>query len=640
MDGNVPVLPDVRPITYGNLLKRLGKGSNQDRNKAFLNGLRVYLCHRLDDDAAEGLASSGAEYLTAIGQTPNKRAALKHLRTVITELPADPFGDILWRTILAWRKNGGTTRNLAERIGIPATLLSSYLYSGKPPSKKLLEPLRKLEILFEYAPGFLTNHVSHWRTIAYTFQDQYFDLSNPFYKWDFTKKHKRSLGPRITSQFRAYLDYKVEAGSPPSVTLPDGSRRELRRSTAWTRSIRHLPNKKQFVEWNDCPSAFMAIGDVATLYDFAVQKYDVRADTLALVLDIDLLEDWLRYDMRLRGRFHSGHASKISTITTLLHPRHGYVVQVPEIFLPEARDLGMDVSEATWAEFVKYRYDLARSLARRLVPNRPVRIRAQRSRDKKRKLTQLLSHEDAYRTFVFPTLIRMQLERPPENAPEVIRLDFELKVLTFALFAACPLRMTNWSNAEWGKHLRKQEGEWWVHVPLEEQKNRRVLDGDLRVVLPGWASQVVENYHTEIVPMLAKKNLVGGTYVLASWATGRSKVTELGTFDRIFAVQQIYMSIQSRLASMTKQLWNLAISPHDWRDICATDYLNKHPGEILTVATVLNDKPETVLREYAKPDSARLSRAAARHMESDYRSVLSSFGLSRGELARLGGLGF
>lgn len=370
----------------------------------------------------------------------------------------------------------------------------------------------------------------------------------------------------------------------------------------------------------------MAMGNIAALFGFATPRYGQLADTLAIVLDAKLLEDWLRVDMKLRGCFHSGHQTMIGTIGTLLHPKHGYIVQLPELFLADAQRLGMDVDESTWIEFVASRYKLVSGLSKKLVPNRPAGKRRQRSRDKKRKLQEILSHEDAYSAFVFPTLIRMQAERPPPNAPEVVRLDFELHLLTFTLFAACPLRLLNWSSAEWGKHLRRQDaGEWWVHIPLEEQKNRRVLEADLRIVLPNWAAGVVQRYYAEVLPLLAVKNPVGNKYVMASWKTGMSRITATHDFDQNFAVQQIYMSIQTRISLFTKNIWNIAVSPHDWRDIYATDYLNKHPGEILTVATILNDKPETVMREYARPDSARLSRTAARNLEADFRMVASSY---------------
>jgi hypothetical protein len=38
--------------------------------------------------------------------------------------------------------------------------------------------------------------------------------------------------------------------------------------------------------------------------------------------------------------------------------------------------------------------------------------------------------------------------------------------------------------------------------------------------------------------------------------------------------------------------------PHAFRYVIATDHLRRHPGDYLTVATLLHDKLETVLKNY------------------------------------------
>lgn len=160
MDGHVPAPPGVRLITYDNLLRKLSDGSNRNRNRAFLNGLRTYLGRQLHDDARDDLTEGGGaeRYLMSVGHSPNRRSVLKHVRTLVADLPPDPFGDVLARTVLEWRKNGGTTRTLAQHIGIPETLLSSYLCSRKIPGKSLKQPLINMEALFGYEPGTLTQY--------------------------------------------------------------------------------------------------------------------------------------------------------------------------------------------------------------------------------------------------------------------------------------------------------------------------------------------------------------------------------------------------------------------------------------------------------------------------------------------------
>ena len=76
------------------------------------------------------------------------------------------------------------------------------------------------------------------------------------------------------------------------------------------------------------------------------------------------------------------------------------------------------------------------------------------------------------------------------------------------------------------------------------------------------------------------------------------------------------------MQQLTEQVWNLSVSPHDWRDVYATDYLNKYPAEVLIVAAVLNISIRTVLRRYAKPSTARLSAIAADRLDVTYDAAL------------------
>jgi hypothetical protein len=82
----------------------------------------------------------------------------------------------------------------------------------------------------------------------------------------------------------------------------------------------------------------------------------------------------------------------------------------------------------------------------------------------------------------------------------------------------------------------------------------------------------------------------------------------------------VYDKIQTRMGELTGALWNVKVSPHDWRDIYATDYLHEHPEGALVAAMMLNDKVETILARYAKPSYRRMSRVAGRYFDEAYES--------------------
>ena len=248
-----------------------------------------------------------------------------------------------------------------------------------------------------------------------------------------------------------------------------------------------------------------------------------------------------------------------------------------------------------------------------------------RCRDKKVKLAIILNNENSYLNYVVPTALKIQSDRPPSFASDTAKLTYEIDLLTYTVFAVCPLRKLNWSLAEWDTHLRRVPGEGWsMHVPIKEQKNRSWLTEDLTIVLPKWVSSIIEHYYRNVREKMAVANPAARKFVLAGpivKAANGAKGMERTASDVRSAM---YNSVSSRMKQITEKMWGLSVSCHDWRDIYATDYINKHPDDILTLAAVLNDKPETVIRDYAKPSSARLSKLAAKVLDTEYEDAVSN----------------
>lgn len=233
------------------------------------------------------------------------------------------------------------------------------------------------------------------------------------------------------------------------------------------------------------------------------------------------------------------------------------------------------------------------------------------TRQKKRKLQKILETERFYERCVFPTVRYLEENRPSPGAAEATRLSYELDLLILVCFAACPLRILNWASAEWGKNLVREDSGWRLIIPRQEIKNRRWLEEDFDVDFPAWCTPHLDRYHREVHPLVRLRRREAPDFVLLP--SLRSTHGSTGSF-----VTSVYSATSMKMVQLTTALWNVGVSPHDWRDIYATDYLHEHPEGDLVVAMMLNDKVETTLTRYAKPNYRRMSRVAARYFDEAY----------------------
>ncbi|SOZ99786.1 Putative Site-specific recombinase XerD (fragment) [Cupriavidus taiwanensis] len=156
------------------------------------------------------------------------------------------------------------------------------------------------------------------------------------------------------------------------------------------------------------------------------------------------------------------------------------------------------------------------------------------------------------------------------------------------MLLANPLRLRNYiimQHHNGGGHLyARQDGQWRLRFIPSEFKNehgaaRSAYDAPLPLAL----SNRIVDYLTEYRPRLVQKH-PNTPWVFPS---SRSDNPWRGLSNHVYKLTKRYIPE------------TLGFAEHSFRHLVATDYLRKHPEDYLTVAQLLNDKLETVLREYA-----------------------------------------
>lgn len=207
-----------------------------------------------------------------------------------------------------------------------------------------------------------------------------------------------------------------------------------------------------------------------------------------------------------------------------------------------------------------------------------------------------------------------------ENAPAVQRAIQFRNILLIALLSANPLRIRHFSIMEFDRHLiRQADGSWWLQFKRSEFKNRKTLKAHYCVRVEEHVWPLIERYRSEFRPTLAGADSY--KYVFRPSACGKRGADSIAPMS------------SHALQNLVTELTHLYIpdcpgfGPHAFRHVVATDIIKANPTYgFFLAAMALNDKLETVEREYAHLKSHEFFEPYNAHYGEAWRIVMPETG--------------
>jgi hypothetical protein len=258
----------------------------------------------------------------------------------------------------------------------------------------------------------------------------------------------------------------------------------------------------------------------------------------------------------------------------MTHPVTGYLTQQPELAkrLPAAYVTTgwVDMCKATHAICATWKQD-AQGL----------------SRDPKEPIQRLLDLSEP----LSPILRAIQyLDMAAASAPSGSRQEALHKrdALLLSMLLSNPLRNRNYVLLTWkadntGALYCRQNGQWRIRFGAGDFKNdRTALQKDYDAPLPRALEGRITDYLAEYRPRLLR------CAPDATWVFPACTGTK-------------WIDLSRHVSKLTKRLIQETpgFGTHAFRHLVPTDYLRKHPNDFLTVAILLHDTLETVLKVYA-----------------------------------------
>lgn len=509
-------------------------------------------------------------------------------RRIVDEAGQTPFQVTLKAAI----KGAKTTAKAAARkAGISASALQRW-NSGAIPNIRTVDTLHRLDAVLGLETGTLAKALAETTPNAIPKKSNlsqgptaYRERLRLLVREPYAVK-AHELTPEFVNEWRKLFEYKTAIHPAPLLRGP---------SARWGLTEARLsairPNPLVCRGNLVCASADVVWGRVAAFLGFLrlpIERggYGVNAEqaqALAWLSDAQAINAYMQFMVdRSGGVCHTGHSVFAGVLISLNSPKTGYLAQCPALFerLPDEVRNGRIP-----AEMCNQACEMARAW------------KAQASGKSRNPLDAIRSIVELDEPLA-PVLQAMGTLRRIGNAAAAgskTELLARRDELILGLLIACPLRAKNlqtltYNSNNTGSIYRTGAGQWRVRIELANLKNGRSKKtlGVFDVPLAGWLNGRLDDYVNTVRPQLVRGT--ESSYLLLTEDGGR--------VDNLSAL--VFRLTRSYIPGC------MGFGPHSFRHIVATDWLKKHPNDFLTVAELLGDTVETVIREYAhlKQDNA------------------------------------
>lgn len=311
--------------------------------------------------------------------------------------------------------------------------------------------------------------------------------------------------------------------------------------------------------------------------------------TLALMGDVALVRRYLEF-MRKRagGSYNQDTTHFLDTCCALLRKETGYVRQHPEY----GERLPSPVANRRWNKWC----DSAHARFRKLIQELKKNGHVTQTRDVEEPIDFILRDAHPVR-YLYKLADSVEENLPPESAAKYQRAMAYRDMFLVRFLTANPLRIKHFAQMTWrtdntGNLYRREDGSWWLRFPKEVFKNRRSLKKKYEAMLPPSLWTYVGTYLVKYRPLLL--GALNCDYVFRPGPRGGSFKHKTGDSEPMLA-----SSLSKILRNYARKLLNcMGFGPHAYRHIVATDYLKNNPDGLRIAASILHDRPETILKYY------------------------------------------
>jgi hypothetical protein len=505
----------------------------------------------------------------------------------------------------AFRKSGFTKAALCREAGLSAPTLDNWLAGRRLPVQASTHLVTGVEAALELSPGTLAKRLPLRRRPRYARSPEVDAEARPMTTYGRRIKRNRAARekkeplrlpptPRLRLQWEELVsektNYERNGGGP--------------RNTWRTRPPAKAGMRPKWYMVCDgavVPTASVHYGMVMGYLGFlrlpaaeggmAIQE---PVDTVAWLVHAEHVIQYVKWvRQRADGLLHNGLFTIVQNFMSHLRPETGYVWLRPELSKTLTPHTNESVSHTGWTDRCARAHralgDYLRRLHRQGKP--------ERSRNPRELIQEVLAND-----FPLKELIRVvrNLEHdPPPTCQKRNYATWIRDVLLLKMLCRHPLRANHFAVMTFrgsASNLVRSGGTWRLQFEVGDLKNHLSSAASPYLVgFDGSLSKWLDRYLTEARPLML--GAATCDYLFLPSRLGNRGETDPEVVDTgVWHSDNMYARVKSLTAMYSSS--GIGLSIHAFRHVPATDHLLRNPGDYLTVAKMLNDKLETVLREY------------------------------------------
>lgn len=629
-----PALAATAPLTYEQLLHHgcmlaAQEGMQEQQVKNLASALRQWIARhgfstsrlvgddfagnfdelfrRHCDDIAEDLAQRSQRDRQEL--LLRWRRIAKLLRRQDT-LPQD-FGAALAQCLKA---SSMSMAALAREVGLSPTAIRHWIAGKGWPIGSTLQHVTKIETVLELPVGALTSRVPLARRTRYERGVVKRDTTTSFTK---TVRKQRLAFRRRTLPYAGRIrDQWQRLGRFKTDSFREGARahntwrlKPIERSSSDITAPMLVDGQICITSGAQWLATSPFLGWLATPAPNGLDMPLESADTLAWLSHSEYVVQYARWMIRRSdNKFHNGVNVFLQYVESHLRPGSGFVWMnsdlrstLPEdLYLQLTADIETSGVQAVWREHCELARKKIRDFRYKAIDQMGVR----RSRDPVERASAVLNDEFPLRKLV-DFVERLERSMPPPAHGRDYRAWLRNVVLCRMLISN-PIRVGQYAAMTYradgtGNLIRVAPGRYRMRFEPSDFKNEKgAAKEGYDVEVPLDVGKWIDRYLTEARPYLPDAEDSDRFFLMAVKGNRKQKAhlaAEGLDADAGPTGQALYTCFKILTSKYCDDC--PGFGPHTVRHAIATDHLRRHPGDYLTVAKLLHDKLETVLKNYS-----------------------------------------
>ena len=483
---------------------------------------------------------------------------------------------------------GFSCLGLAKQTGMTRSTISAWL-NGVVPMRKSAGHIIRIEKALGLEKSLLLSKAEKfWNRLEYnnTFPEIESRIRGSQLQQD--KYYYKGENDRIRSEWRELVKFYT------SPYLVDS----LERNSTWR--VKEYSRIVHPTHWSGeapngyCSTASFRWGTFSSFFGFLVRDTDKGGKgmdesslTIALVSRTDLVVDFIEFRRKRTGVYTQETRGCLTFFMTLLRKKTGFLWQQPTFgrFLPEP------ILLSQWHDWCEKSHATLRKIKENLKSGGHIK----KGRNPQEPIQLIIATQRPIQ-IILNMISKMESE-PVFDSSLVTSAIHYRDILLIKMMLSNPLRVNHFSimthaNDNTGNLYKNENGQWRLRFLPDDFKNQKgAACGPYDVALSPWLYHDIERYFERY-----RSHLYGADTSNCVFLPGKRPGTK-----RISCINLTPMVISQRVFDITKRYIPgcPGFGAHAFRHIVATDYIKNNPNGFQVAASILHDRLETVMKEYA-----------------------------------------